>query len=236
MNFRENILALKGQYYDNLEKLTYDSTERIFYLRKIQNNELKTTSINKIVIGKFYLIKYNYNGNKIYCPIFPLEFKIHKNKNILYAVNLDYLPYLYKVDFFSKIFDIYDNIYQKNKDIASVNDELPFNSITFENIYKLLKGNGGYEYSVTAFDLLKIKEVNVISTNIVHRFLFLNTKIVNSAMMKELLTNTTVDEYIDKLKNIINEYDNLKISYDEDTKDFYKRLRNFEQNFKLIDI
>jgi len=235
MIFEENVIALKGQYKDNLSKLTYDSTERIFYLRKNQNNEFKTISLDKLTIGKFYLIKYDYNGNKIFCPIFPLEYKVIKNKNILYAVNLDYLPYEYKMDFFSKFFGYYDDILEKNKDRAKVLEEPSLKGVNFETIYKLLKRNGGYEYAVTAFDLLKIKETNVISTTIMHRFIFLNTRMVNSAMMKELLTNTSADELNEKIKEIIEKYDSIQISYDEDTKDFYKRLKSFEKNFKLVE-
>lgn len=235
MTFTENIRGLQGQYDKNLNKLVLDSTERIFYLRKMNNNELSSISIKNINLGCFYLIKYNYNGNKIYCPIFTLEYKVIKNKNILYAINLDYLPYTYKSNFFINLMNFYKQIYDDNIDINDATNEKPLPNITFEKVYRLLKSNGGYEFSVTAFDILKITEVCRVSTNILHRFLFLNTRMVNSALMKNLVSTDMLDEYKEKLKEIIDVYDNMKISYEEDTKEFYKRLRNFESNYKIID-
>ena len=235
MVFMDNIQALMGQYGDNLAKLAYDSTQRIFYLRKTQNNELRTIAPTNLKIGNFYLIKYNYNGNKIFCPIFTLEYKVIKNKNILYAVNLDYLPYKYKVSFFSTMLDFYKDTLDENMDIANVLDEHSLNNINFELIYKMLKGNGGYEYAVTAFDILKIEELSKVSTNILHHFLFLDTRMVNSANMKQLLTNSTDDELTEKIREIVKKYDSITLTYDNDTKYFYKRLRTFENNYKLTE-
>lgn len=235
MKLNETIQALLGQYNNNLNNLVYESTERIFYLRKMQNNELKTISNTSILVGRFYLIKYNYNDNNIFCPIFTIEYKNTGTKKILYAINLDYLPYSYKVDFFSKIFDIYKTTVDKNADINSVISESTFNGINFENVYSMLKANGDFNFAITAFDLLKIKETNVISTNIVHRFIFLNTRIVNSAMIKQTEMNTQLAEYKTKLKELIELYDNIKITNESDTKSYYKNLKSIEKNYKLYD-
>lgn len=234
MDFSAKVTALVGQYGKNLRSLTHDSTERIFYLRKTQSPEFRTVSKKDIIIGKFYLIKYDYNGNEIYCPIFPLEYKVIKNKHILYAVNLDYLPYSYKRSFFGELFNRYKDTVDKNEDV-DVSKEIPLKGVNFENIYKILQKNGKMEFAVTAFDINKIIETNVVSTTIMDRFIFLNTRMVNSALMKELATNTKSEEFKEKLDTIVEEYDNLKITYEEDTKYFYKRLRAFEKNYKLID-
>jgi hypothetical protein len=124
MKFDEYVTALLGEYNENLNKLVYESTERIFYLRKHQNNELKSITPKHIVLGRFYLIKYNYNDNKLFCPIFTIDFKNNNGKNILYAINLDYLPYSYKIDLFSEILNIYNIIVDKNVDINNVKEEL----------------------------------------------------------------------------------------------------------------
>jgi hypothetical protein len=233
MNLKEQGYNIFNQYSYNLTAITLESTERIFYLRKHQNNEFKTISLKNLSIGHFYLILYNFNGNKIFCPILPLEYKVWKNKNILYCINLDYLPYEYKIEFFGQLFYLYQSIIDKNIDISDVSSEMPLKGITFENIYKALKKNGGFEFSVTAFDVLKIEEVNIISTNIMDRFIFLNTRYVNSALMKELVEKTDSEGFKTKLKDIITEYDNIKLEYDEDTKAFYKKLKAFEKNYKL---
>jgi hypothetical protein len=160
---------------------------------------------------------------------------VWKNKNILYCVNLDYLPYEYKIEFFGKLFYLYQSVIDKNVDISDVSNELPLKDISFENIYKALKKNGGFEFSITAFDVLKIEEVNKISTNIMDRFIFLNTRYVNSALMKELIEKTDAEGFKTKLRSIITEYDSIKLEYDEDTKYFYKKLKAFEKNYKLTE-
>ena len=235
MKFGENVQSLIGQYGKDLSGLAYDSTERLFYLRKKPNHELSMTGLNDLKIGCFYLLRYDYNGNSIFCPVFTLEYKVIKNKNILYCVNLDYLPYMYKVDFFTKLYNFYNGTFDDNENISDVLSEKPLDGVTFESIYKLLQNNGKFEYAVTAFDILKIKEINRVSTTILHRFIFLNTRMVNSALMKELLVRNASSELNEKIKNIIEQYDSIKLDFDTDTKYFYKRLRAFEKNYKLIE-
>ena len=84
-------------------------------------------------------------------------------------------------------------------------------------------------------DLNKIVETNMVSTKIMDRFIFLNTRMVNSSMMKELEKNTNSEEFREKLNEIIEKYDSMSITYEEDTRDFYKKLRAFEKNYKLIE-
>lgn len=235
MNFGENIQALIGQYGKDLTSLTYDSTERIFYLRKKPNHELSNVGLNDLKIGCFYLLRYNYNGNNIFCPVFTLEYKVIKNKNILYCLNLDYLPYMYKVDFFTKMYNFYSGVFEDNENTADASSEKPLGGVTFESVYKLLQSNGNFEYAVTAFDVLKIKEVNRVSTTILHRFVFLNTRMVNSALMKELLVRNTSADLAEKIKSIIEKYDSIKLDFESDTKYFYKKLRAFEKNYKLVE-
>ena len=97
--------------YGGAKLYELDTTQEFFnsYLKE-NNKQVSPTRVSKINIGKFYMIQYNYNGNKIWCPIFSIDFKIIKNKNILYAINLDYLPYIYKIRLFNKIFTFVSKI------------------------------------------------------------------------------------------------------------------------------
>jgi hypothetical protein len=179
--------ALLGYYNDNLTKLSLDATEDIFRLTKEYNNQIQEINIKNINTGKFYLIKYNYNGNYVYCPIFTLEYKVINNKNVIYAINLDYLPYLYKMKFFNIIISKFRDLYDKHFDLNDVQNEVPFKDINFEVIYKLLQNNGNYEYSITAFDILKIKTIYSISTTILYKFIFIHTRFINIEAIKERL-------------------------------------------------
>jgi hypothetical protein len=108
-------------------------------------------------IGKFYIIKYNFNGNKLWCPILtvpPLtnknekgvltnQLKIINNKNILYVVNFDYLPLKYKALLVDQIIKNNLDRWEKNQDRISrgekVKEELSFKVFW---IYNFLKKNG----------------------------------------------------------------------------------------------
>lgn len=240
-HFQEYCRKLYGQYNNNLKKITDESTERIFYLIKNPNEEVKYSK--KFQIGKFYLINYNYNGNKIWCPIFLIDdrYKPDIQKRILYAINIDYLPYAYRILFFDMLFSSYLSIVEFNKR-EDINEEKPF-PIDFESIQKLLKNNGEYQYTITAFDYLKIDGMKqntpksfFISMNFVHRFIFINTKIVNLKNMKDLSIMLEDMNIKNKLNRLIEMFDEIKDDINiNDQKEYYKKLKNLESKYKLIE-
>lgn len=232
MRLKEYVANLISEL-GSVEKLISDSTERIFYLIRNNNHEIKEISINKLQLNKFYLIKYNYNGNKIWCPILTLEYKVVHNKNVLYAINLDYLPYYIKTIIFDRIFYQQNDNIDDNIDKADVINENPLD-ISFEYIYKLLKNNGGYEYSLTGFDVLKIKNCFAVSTNIFPRFIFLKTGRKNLEEMRDIFKKMSETPEKKELKLIIEGYEKLLSKYKEDIKEYYKTLKDYEKNLKLI--
>lgn len=231
---KDKIKSFIGFYGGNINKYVNESTLEIFNGVKNNTNSIKGISIKDLLIGKFYIIKYNYDGNFIYCPIFTIEYRVVNNKNILYCINLDYLPYMYKAKFFSLIVSKFITEWDKNKDIESVENELPFRGINFEIIYKLLKNGGSYDYSITAFDILKIKEVYAISTNLLPRFLFIHTRKINMENIKEKVKISDNDIDREKLSKILNEFIKIDSSYKEDIQEFYKKLKALESNYKLL--
>ena len=123
--FKDDCYALFGEYNKDWKSCIYESTDIIFDLIENNNHEVMFTKPNKLMIGKFYLMKYEYIKDqyftekylenkrvpslKIWCPIFVLGFKesdkvvqrFDKNKKmIMYAINLDYLPFRYRILFF----------------------------------------------------------------------------------------------------------------------------------------
>lgn len=217
-----------------LDRFILSSTDILLDYRKDVNPSFMKLPHKDLKIGAFFLIKYYYNGNNIWCPIFTIEFRTAKNKNILYAINLDYLPYNYKMQFFNLISKTFVKVFDANKDIDSVKKEYPLN-VNFELIYRALQKTGGYNYSITAYDVTKIREIYKVSTNLLYRFIFLSTKEINRKTMKSFLDKLMNSVEKDNLKKLLEEYDELLASYTEDTKEFYKRLKMLESHLKLFE-
>jgi len=235
MEFSEEVRALMGQYNENVRLLKKESTTQIFQTAfKTPTWQIKPTNIKKLRKCCFYIIKYNYNGNKIWCPILTLEYKVKNNKNILYAINFDYLPYKYKIIFVSKLFKTNYKLLDKNRDIQNVLLEKNLD-LNIENVYRWLQSNGRKEYSLTAFDVLKIEKIYAISTTIIDRFIFLDTRYINHRMMLDTLESLDNDKYKSEMKKKIEKYEELLKLYEEDVELFYRALRNFEANLKLFD-
>lgn len=234
--FKDYCGKLYGQYNNDIAKITRESTDRIFQLVKKPNKELFFSK--KINIGKFYLIRYNYNGNRIWCPIFVIDdrYKLDVKKRIIYAINIDYLPYAYRILFFDILFNSFYKIIEYNK-----NDDLDVErslKVDFQMIYKLLEKNGEYQYCITAYDYSKIEEDKkfFISTNFVSRFIFINTKIVNLKEMRDL--SIVMDDYNikNKLNNIIELFEKIKDDIDSnEQKEYFKRLKSIESKYKLFE-
>jgi len=251
MTFTEEIDALYVQYGKNIKKIKDDSTIEIFtHILKNPSKQIRLTGLKNIQIGKFYIIRYNFNGNKIWCPILTIppvpnkreegiiekQLKLYNTKNILYAINFDYLPIKYKTALIDIIIKYNKEHYDKNSDRISsggrVTDEFNF-KVTW--IYNFLKSNGKKNYAITAYDISKIDKVASISSTILQRFVFLDTYYINKRLMYETLQNIAKEDLREDFSKKIKMYEEILKIYEDDAEKFYKSLRNFEKNLKLID-
>lgn len=217
-----------------VDRFLLSSTETLLGYRSNNNPSFLKLDHSNLKIGSFFLIKYYYNGNNIWCPIFTIEFRTAKNKNILYSINLDYLPYKYKIEFFNLLTKSFPKAYDMNKDINSVKNEQPF-KVNFEMMYRALQKSGGYNYAITAYDVTKIKDIYKVSTNLLYRFIFLSTKKINRNTMKSFLDKLMESKEKSNLKKLLKDYDELLESYTEDSKQFYERLKLLEGHMKLFE-
>ena len=237
--------ALLGQYNNNIKKISEESTDMIFKLIKNPNLEVSPSTI--ISKGKFYLINYDYNGNKLWCPIFVIDdrYNTETQKRIIYAINFNYLPWKYKIVFFDKLFRIFNDIIEKNKknndNGEGANNDYPM-KINFESIYRALKTNGEFSYCITGFDYSKIVGfksgtplIYAVSTNIMPRFIFVDTRFVNRNIMMEYIKETDVEKDKEKLKDLIKSSDEIVEKFSMDSIEYYKQLRNLENNYKLYE-
>jgi hypothetical protein len=250
MKFIEEVKAFYGLYKKNISLIRKDSTELLFsYILKNPVNEVRPTNVSSVNIGSFYVILYNYNGNKLWCPILTIppvvntnekgvlekQLKINNDKKILYAVNFDYLPIDYKIKLIESIINNNIDRYEKNAKSIS-NDESVDGQHNFDVrwIYNFLKSKDK-TYSITAYDITKIERVHHISSTILHRFIFLDTYYINNRLMYDTLLNINNEKLRLEFSNKIKVYEKIVKLYESDVELFYKSLRNFEKNLKLID-
>lgn len=268
-SFYDDCYALLGEYNSNWKSCIYDSTDMIFKLTKNQNHEVLTTKPKNLIPGKFYLMKYEYISDKyftekymnnvsvpslkIWCPIFTLGFdesgkivtKYNTNKKlILFAINLDYLPFKYRISLFDNIFNSNKDRFDKNKDLhlkgENCLNELPM-KISATRLYNVLKSNGGYEFSLTAYDPDKINnflmgspELYTISTTIAQRFMFIDCKLVNKNLIIDAYKDSKIDKEREKIGLLLKSFENILNDLESNEKELYKKLRLLENHFKLF--
>ena len=269
MNFFEECYALLGEYNNNLKTCVYESTNIIFDLINNNNHEIMVANRNNLLPGKFYVMKYEYLSDKyftekyleskyvpsvkIWCPVYVLGFTesskivqryVKNKKMIMFALNLDYLPYKYRIVLFDRLFKSNVDRIDKNKDLhlngENVLNELPLRVESYA-IYNLLKINGGYEYCLTAYDPDKIDkftygtpELYSISSTISQRMMFVDCKLLNRSNIIDTYTNSKIDIEREKLKSLIESFDKILGDLESEEKVLYKKLRLLENHFQLF--
>jgi hypothetical protein len=240
-NFKNYIWGAMG-FSGTLEKYVLDMTKKMIDFKNHPSDNLSEfmkISPDKLVPGRFYLIKYDFNGNPLWCPILALDYKVHKNNHILYAVNLEYLPPRYKILMF---YEIFKQVYTQLEIISQkllVKDEAPLNFFTFEFIYKFLQKNGKMNWAITAYTIknfegiIKIKEAYLCSIKIAPEIIFSDFKRYNSGNMKELQKRLMGEEEI-KLGQIIEQYDKIIEGYQADSIEYHKKVALFREKLKLF--
>jgi hypothetical protein len=222
-------------YSQNLLRYVEDSSKKIFdLLRTLPRGEIQTIQTKQMQIGKFYLVLYNFNGNQLWVPLLTIDFRVIKNKNIVYILNPEYLPYKYRISYFDLLFDTFRQIVDFNEDQHDVLKEKRFN-FNFDQIYNSLKKNGGFNYAISALNLEKIKQVYTVSTTLAHRFVMIDTKPWNGIRMKELYEKIPPSEERDNLQFILQQFRELLQEYEEDSKEYYKKLKAFERLLELYE-
>jgi len=232
-NFEQYVFGEIG-FHGSIQKYINDISKQLFELKRTPNlTEIMQVNLKKVVPHRFYLIEYNYNGNKIWCPILALDYKVIENKNILYAVNLEYLPPLFKIKYFNLLFSRMKQELTKIVDVDKLVEEksLPIN---FDLIYNTLKNNGKMNYAVTAYDYLKINKAYLVSAKISNKLIMCDMKKFNSESMKDLFNKLPSSKERDTLEDIIKIHDELIEEYQENSIEYHKKVASFEKHLKLI--
>ena len=232
------VRALRGLYGD-LTSLVDATNKQVFMMRRQPTPMFMNVPHNKLQVGKFYLVNYNFSSSKsslkLYCPIFVIDYRITEvGKHVIYAINLDYLPFDYKVLYFNRLNVVAKSIFDFNSDAPNFMQEQPI-PINFEQIYNTLKSNGGYNYAISAFDITKIIELYGVSTSLMYLMIHIHMRPINVALMKEKMEEYEQGtEKREKLEKLTKELTEMHQTYEEDVQDYYKKLRNLENNYKLL--
>ena len=246
--FGKYCTALMGQYDNQMKPLVEESTRIIFELiMKNPSLQVRQSKNGRIEKGKFYVVQYNYNGNKLWCPIFVIDdrYSPELQKRIIYAMNLDYLPFRYKIIFFDKLWKMFKDIIDKNNvnngNGLNVNEERAM-KINFESVYKTLRDNGNFNYCITAYDYTKFvgmdmgqPKIYAVSTTIIPRLIFIDSKIINRKEMERAMKDSDVDRERAKLAEHLKAYEKTANDYSNDVKEYYEQLRLLENQYKIYE-
>jgi hypothetical protein len=75
----------------------------------------------------------------------------------------------------------------------------------------------------------------MISSTILHRFVFVDTFYINKRLMYDTLNNIQNEKLRNEFSNKIKTYEEILKIYETDVELFYKSLRSFEKNLKLTE-
>ena len=230
------VKALRAEYGNQLGLLIQACNKDIFSLRRKPTPWFMKVAHNKLQVGKFYMINYNFNKNQLYCPIFTIDYRVKESgKHVMYAINLDYLPFDYKVLYFNQMNVVFQQIFDFNVDAPDFLQERPL-PLNFEQVYKTLQTNGGYNYAISAFDITKITELYGVSTNLMPTIIHVHMREINIALMKELMEKYEKGtEERERLEKLVKELSEMHETYEGDIQEYYKKLRNLEANYKLFE-
>lgn len=140
--------------------------------------DINETDLRNLERGKFYFIMYDLNGKtsrmEKFNPLFIVDWFDLQGTRMIYGVSSNFMPITIRTVFFNNICNHNLKIIEENlkKDYTK---QQAFTGINFANIYKLLY-NIGFEWSIRQFDAKKIHKVFEVSTNVIDKFLTMNTQ------------------------------------------------------------
>lgn len=139
----------------------YKNNSLYFYNKYSKSdNEVRSTRIPDIQMGRFYFLHYMDDSNWIkYSPVFTIEFRKFENLIIVMAVNLNLIPIEIRASFFDKFFvkDDFDQDKSLNVDFTGTYNELL---------------RYGFEYAIMEYNMSQLVLAHRINMSVVPRFLY----------------------------------------------------------------
>jgi hypothetical protein len=143
--------VLKENIKQGIPNYFKENSLKYYNLYKSPDNELvKSIPMANIQIGGIYFLYYKDESN--WMQLSPILCCDIRDKRLVFAVNLNFLPLEIRLDLFD---DLIMNIHNNNDQSKNA---VPFNFINFESIYKKLIRKG-FEYALVEYEIGRIVKV-----------------------------------------------------------------------------
>jgi hypothetical protein len=230
VNFIEKINNIEELYGPNIREFC---TKHILKIRKENGDYFQFCK--ELKEGGIYQIKYDYGGLQQYKFVLCIENSKVPNQNgklLSWCVNIHDITLKNRKFFFNNFFN---EAIKKNENIEQSLAEPPF-KIKPNDLYKYLKTMGD-NYVIEPYNVLDIKEVRRVSTNILQYVLYFDSSKLNFSFLKSIRDKLDEQSPENESKKIIEEllekYKELLDVYDDNNKEYHKKLKYFENNIKL---
>jgi len=139
----------------------FKSNSLYFYEKYSKSdNEVQSTSVQDIQMGRFYFFHYMDDSNWIkYSPVFTIEFRKFENLIIVMAVNMNLIPIEIRASFFDQFFTKGD--FEQDRSL----------NVDFTGTYNELL-RYGFEYAIMEYNMSQLVAVHRINMSAIPRFLY----------------------------------------------------------------
>jgi hypothetical protein len=185
----------------------------LYFFEKYKKSEpdIQAIPLSKIEAGRFFFFHYLDDSNWIkWSPTFVINVKQFENLKIIYAVNLNFVPFEVRTAVFDNI--IVEKNFEKDAPLK----------VDFNGVYQRLK-RYGFEYAICEYNMVQIKLCHKIHMNLVPRFLYsghpknkYDAKKLYSIWKAKIVNREKRDAEMMKMmvKDIYNVTDEISSNYD----------------------
>lgn len=197
-------------------------------IKQPNNTSVKEVTPDDIQPGKLYFLFYDLAGalksSKMeqYSPVLALKYGIVKQKPILWAFSLNFLPERVKVNWFDQVLErFFKGALSTDLNVEPSNQSL---NVTYEGVYKTL-ASIGFEYAIREFRMDLINKIYEFDVQELDRFATVDTEKFTGVDPKKLIEiwlaklGETEDRYKTIKENTLTDFkkidETLNYSFDE---------------------
>lgn len=159
-------------------------------LKKPNNKTVKEVTPDDIVPGKLYFLFYDLASSlksslmEQYSPILALRYGLVKQKPILWAFSLNFLPERVKVNWFDQVLErFFKGVLSTELNVEPYKKPL---NVTYEGVYQTL-ASIGFEYAIREFRMDLINKIYEIDIQELDRFVTIDTERFTRVDAKKLI-------------------------------------------------
>jgi len=206
------------------------------------NQDINETDLRNLERGKFYFVMYDLSGKtskmEKFNPLFIVDWFDLQGTRMVYGVSCNFLPITIRTVFFNNVCNHNLAIIDSNLRKTYPKQEA-FTGINLANIYKMLY-NIGFEWSIRKFDVKKINKVFEISTNVLDKFLTMNTYSmtgVDEGKLMEIWKKKIVEQQERQtkiIKEILEDYKEMDAELTKTYESLDTRNTNLQESLNIL--